>query len=52
MEKTEWAKLYVLFSQLSGAHKREILKKAEALAAAESRETPEGEKKNRKEDKR
>jgi hypothetical protein len=41
MEKAEWAKLYVLFRQLSGAHKREILQKAEALAVAESRETPE-----------
>jgi hypothetical protein len=30
MEKTEWAKLYVLFRQLSGARRREILKKAEA----------------------
>jgi hypothetical protein len=42
-EKAEWAKLYVLFRQLSDIHKREILKRAEALA--EGRERPETEKK-------
>jgi hypothetical protein len=51
-EKDGWAKLYVLFRQLSDAHKREILKRAEALALAEGRERPEAEKKKHGEDER
>jgi hypothetical protein len=40
-EKAEWAKMYVLFRQLSDVHKREIIKKAEALISPGVHETPE-----------
>jgi hypothetical protein len=38
IEEAEWAKMYGLFRRLSDAHKREILKKAEALVSVELRE--------------
>jgi hypothetical protein len=47
IEEVEWAKMYVLYRQISDAHKREILKKAEALVSAELREIPEEEREKR-----
>jgi hypothetical protein len=50
-EEAECAKLYALFRQLSDPQKREILKKAEVLAAAKVRDTPKGEQERRAEGK-
>ncbi|MDR1315989.1 MAG: hypothetical protein LBK13_03865 [Spirochaetales bacterium] len=50
-EEAECAKLYALFRQLSDPQKREILKKAEILAAAKVRDAPEEEQERRAEGK-
>jgi hypothetical protein len=46
-EEAECVKMYALFRQLSAPQKREILKKVEALAAAEVRETVKEERERR-----
>jgi ribosomal protein L12E/L44/L45/RPP1/RPP2 len=46
-EEAEWVKMYALFRRLSDVHKREILKKAEALVSAGPGKTAKEDRKKR-----